>query len=339
MRKLLYLPALLVLLSGCASSPRGAFSPANAPYPPDYSQDEAWAALPWKEDAADLTPDGLEDRQDEAPADVFFLHPTTYTGKRGDTLWNGPVIDRNINQRTLETPIKFQATIFNGAGRVFAPFYRQAHLKAYYTRDTASARQAFALAYSDVRDAFRYYLENFNQGRPIIIATHSQGTTHGTRLVKEFFDDKPLQEKLVAAYLVGIPVSEEAFSTILPCQDSLDTGCFTSWRTFKRGTAPRRNTSEVLVTNPLLWVTHETYAPKGLNKGAVLRPFRKVRPNNADAQIHGPILWASKPKFFGSFLLWAKNYHAGDFNIYYLNVRENARARVSAFLSSKGGPP
>lgn len=81
----------------------------------------------------------------------------------------------------------------------------------------------------------------------------------------------------------------------------------------------------------MLWTTEETYAPKSMNLGTVLVPFEKVRPGNTDAQVHGNILWASKPRFPGSFLMTRKNYHVGDFNLFYVNVRENARARVRAF--------
>ena len=330
MTRILFTLVTLLLFS-CGSAPRGAYSAEAAPLAPDYSQEKYWAALPWRQDEADLTPDGLTDRQAEAEVDVFFIHLTTYNGKKGDTNWNGPVLNPEVNARTLEKPIKFQASIFNGAGRVFAPFYRQAHLKAYFTRDSSSAQKAFELAYSDVRAAFQYYLDNYNEGRPIIIATHSQGTTHGKRLLKEFFDGKPLQEKLVAAYLIGIPLGKDDFQHIIPCRDSLDTGCFSAWRTFKRGYEPKKSYPNEVAINPLLWTAEETYAPKSLNLGAVLIPFEEVRPGSTDAQVHGSILWASKPKFPGSFLMMTKNFHAGDLNLYYMNIRKNAQARVRVF--------
>lgn len=319
-------------LSACSSVPQGAFRPDLAPAAPDYSQDEHWAALPWTEDPADLTPDGLKDKQAEAQADVFFLHPTTYTGQRGDENWNGSIVEPDLRERTLETPIQFQASLFNGAGRVFAPFYRQAHLNAYRNADTLSAHKAFELAYQDVKQAFAYYLEHYNEGRPIIIATHSQGTTHGKRLVKEYFDGQPLHDQLVVAYLIGIPVRKTDFEQLKPCEGELDTGCYTAWRTYRRGHTPQSEDPEVVVVNPLNWTSSDTYAPKSLNKGAVLRPFKKVRPGNVDAQVNGPILWSSKPRFFGSILLRSSNYHAGDFNLFYVDVRENAQARVQAFL-------
>jgi hypothetical protein len=323
--------ALILLLTACAVKPRGSFSLERIPSAPDYQQDRCWAALPWKEDPADLTPQGLQDRQEEAAVDVFFLHPTTYTGKAGDTNWNGPVEDPDLNHRTLESTIQYQASIFNGVGRVFAPYYRQAHLHAYFSHDTASIRQAFELAYSDVRAAFEYYLEHHNQGRPIIIASHSQGTTHAERLLQEFFDGQPLYEQLVAAYLIGLPVRKEAFAAIPPCQTPEQTGCFCSWRTFRRDVRIKQPDSSIVVTNPLTWSTGPGYAPDSLNQGAVLIPFEQLRPGATDAQIKGPVLLARRPSFPGSWLMLTKNYHRGDLNLYYQNVRANAQTRARVF--------
>jgi hypothetical protein len=325
-----------LLLGSCRVHPKEAFSASEVTAAPDYRQDRYWAALPWTKDAADLTPNGLTDEQDNAKADVFFIHLTTYVGKSGEKLWNGPVRDAKINERTQAGTIQFQASIFNGVGRVFAPYYRQAHLHAYFTEDTLSARRAFDLAYNDVRQAFQHYLKTHNRGRPIIIAAHSQGTTHAIRLLQEFFDGKKLKEQLVAAYIVGIKVEQESFAELMPCQDSTDIGCYTSWRTFKRGYEPKVQEEGVVVTNPLLWTTSNEMAPANLNMGAVIRPFEKVIPAASNAQVYGPILWASKPKFNGSWLLMTNNYHAGDFNIFYMNVRENAALRTDVYLDFHG---
>src|SRR5512139_1181819 len=90
--------------------------------------------------------------------------------------------------------------------RIYAPRFREAHISNYFTKDTIAALKAFDLAFQDVKKAFEYYLNNYNHGRPIIIASHSQGTTHALRLLKEYFEDKPLYNQLVAAYLVGMPI-------------------------------------------------------------------------------------------------------------------------------------
>lgn len=319
--------------------PKGSVFKYNDPSKPDYSNPNHWAALPGKEDKADLTPHpDLKDQQDSAEIDIFFLHPTTYLGKKGENHWNGPVDEPELNERTDEGSIKNQASIFNGSGRVYAPRYRQAHYSCYFTKDTINAKKAFDLAYLDVKAAFQYYLKHYNNGRPIIIAAHSQGTNHGVTLLKEFFDEKPLLEKLIAAYLVGMPVEEGYFENIKACQSAEDLTCFCTWRTWKKKHFPENHQEEnnIIVTNPLLWVTDESYADKSLNKGSVLRNFEEsFYPGITDAKVENGVLWITKPKFPWSFLVRFKNYHIADFNLYYVNIRENAQLRARRYLENK----
>jgi hypothetical protein len=173
---------LLLLSSGCASLPKGSFS-SYIPDAPDYGNDANWAALPSTVDSADIVPIAeWKNVQNEADVDVFFIHPTTYTGQPGQKHWNASLDDEKLNLKTDKYPIRYQATIFNGAGKVYAPRYRQAHLNCFYTKKTKDASEALELAYEDVKAAFQYYLLHYNNGRPFIIATHSQGTFHGKRL-------------------------------------------------------------------------------------------------------------------------------------------------------------
>jgi hypothetical protein len=340
MKYAFYLLVAILSFTNCKSvhiAPKGDFSKATAAPAPDYANPVYWAALPTKKDEADKTPKGLKDEQATAKVDVFFLHPTIYTGEKGDDKWNGPVNDPALNKRVDESTIRYQASIFNGAGKVYAPRYRQAHIDTYYLSDKKKAKQVFDFAYADIKKAFEYYLEHYNNGRPIIIASHSQGTTHSRRLVKEFFDGTALQKQLVAGYLVGIPVLKKEFDHIPVCESPNQTGCFVSWRTFKSGYSPSRHTSDkIAVTNPLSWTTDEQKVTKEENKGTVLRKFKKLHPRLCSAQIIAKdgILWTDKPKFFGSFLLKTNNYHIADFNFYYLNVRENAQNRVATYLKN-----
>ena len=99
----------------------------------------------------------------------------------------------------------------------------------------AAAAKHLILLMNDLKTAFQYYLDHYNQGRPIIIASHSQGTTHAERLLKEFFEDKPLKSKLVVAYIIGMAIPKNYFSSLGPCKDSTQTGCFVGWRTYKKG--------------------------------------------------------------------------------------------------------
>lgn len=303
----------------------------------DYEKSENWAALPTKQDSADLTPKDLATHEKPFDIDVFFLYPTSFT--KADERWNATIDDAKINEKTDNASIKFQASIFNKTGKVYAPRYRQAHIKAYFSKDHESARQALDFAYQDVRAAFIYYLEHYNNGRPFILASHSQGTTHAQRLIKEFIDKKPLQKQLIAAYLVGLPVLKNSFYTIKPCLTPEETGCFCSWRTYKTGYEPKTNIpfDEIAVINPITWTTGLAPADKSLHKGSVLADFNQLKPKSQTAQIYKGVILTNKPKFRGSFLFTSKNYHVGDYNIFYRDVQENSRLRAKTYLQTQQG--
>ena len=310
---------------------------------PDYQNLNNWASHPYKPDPSDSIPRPLrKNYRPDSTVDVFFIHPTTYTSPDKMFGWNAPVDDAELNAKTDYSTILFQAGIFNEVGRIFSPRYRQAHLSAYFpvtTDDSAKALAAFELAYQDVKTAFTWYLENENHGKPIIIASHSQGTTHAKRLLKEFFDGKSLQNQLVAAYLVGIPLEPDYFSFIPSCKTPLQTGCACGWRTYKEGFIPEYVQKEKfisVVTNPLTWDSSITSAKRSINKGALLLNFNVIVKKVADAQVGKGILWTRKPHFFGNLFLTTKNYHIADMNLYYLSIRENASQRSTAFKNKQG---
>lgn len=302
---------------------------------PDYSNLNYWAASPFKNDPSDDVPKELAQQPKDSIADVFFIHPTTYTDRNMPEGWNADIDDQTLNQKTDNSTILYQASVFNKYCRVFSPRYRQANLMAFFSDDMDSADAALDIAYEDVKSAFEYYLKNYNHGRPIIIASHSQGTLHAGRLLKEFFEGKPLQKQLVCAYIIGLPVFANYFTQLKPCRDSTSTGCFVGWRTFEEGyIAPfiEKEKIKAFVINPLTWTMDTTQAPAELNKGGVLRNFHKLIPGVVQAQIHGNVLWVNKPKFFGNIFLKTKNYHIADYNLFYENIRENAGTRIRAFL-------
>lgn len=336
---LIRLVPLLLLLTGlshCAAVPKATtYTESDIPSPPDYSSSGHWAALPTKADAADRTPGGLKDGQAQAAADVFYIHPTIYTKTRkGNDAWNADLGDEKLNRAVDGSAILNQASIFNAAGRVYAPRYRQAHIRVFQQRGSDVAERALDLAYADVLAAFDYYLANYHQGRPIIVAAHSQGTLHAARLLKDRFLRTKLKDQLVVAYLIGMPVPEDAFEGLDVCEDAEATNCFVSWRTFRDDYEPPAQAQEVkmAVVNPLSWRSDEQLIPASENKGGVLYNFDKILPNLVNAQVKGNLLYVNKPKFFGDIFFNRQNYHIGDLNLFWMNVRENALQRTKAHL-------
>lgn len=327
---------LLFLLSACADK----YLAYRHKYPftatdgkPDYSNTDYWAAHPDKWDPSDSVPKPLHAYPRDSSVDVFFLHPTTFTKKSDAGQSNARIDDAYINAKTDYSTILYQASVFNEQCRVFAPRYRQAHIQNFYSADSLKAHAAFELAYTDIRDAFAYYLSHYNKGRPFIIAGHSQGALLSERLLKEEVEGKPLMRQLVAAYIAGWPVPAGYFTTLKVCTDSLQTGCFCSWRTFKSGYRPAYLEKEqpgVQVTNPISWTTTGEDISRQYNKGAVIR-FNKLYKASTGARISAGLLYTKRPRFPWSFLYRSKNYHVGDINLYYLNIRENIKTRIRQF--------
>ena len=332
-----FLLLLTIFATSCGIRPRGHYSADKLGLAPDYANTTAWAALPWMRDAADLIPvDTMHDVQATSKVDVFFLHPTIYTtGRQSKHHWNADMSSKKLNKRVDNTTIKFQASIFNGVGRVYAPRYRQAHLHAFFTkRRKQDAEMALELAYTDVKKSFEYYLAHYNQGRPFILASHSQGSFHAKRLIKEMIEDKPLMDQLIVAYLAGYPVDKTYFSTFEPCRSPEQIGCFNTWRSFKRSYTFRKgNQPNVYCTNPISWRLDNAYVSKSMHKGAILKKFSLVLPNICDAEVHNGFLAMHKPKFPGSAFMFIRNYHVGDMNFFYFDIRENARLRSDWYFA------
>ena len=339
---------IVFILGGCAKSNYATYSPSYSTIDweeqPDYSQLKNWAAHPLKNDPSDSVPASISKTyQSKQLVDVFFIHPTTYLAPDMPNGWSASLTDIALNIKTDFTTILSQASIFNEVGTVYAPRYRQAHIISYYPKsklDTLNAIAAFELAYQDVNKAFDYYLTHYNQNKPIIIASHSQGSTHAKRLLKEYFDGKELSKKLVTAYVVGMAIDPAEFSTLKSCSTPTETGCICAWRTFKEGYVPQFVQIEKfnsIVTNPLTWDSNQPAAGRKVNPGAVLYNFKKVLPNVAGAINHQGILWTPKPKFLGNILFNTSNYHIADYNFYYMSVRKNASDRALQFLSQASG--
>ena len=339
------LAILYIALPSCSEMryPVSSYAVVSINPQPDFSNLYYWSAHPYKWDPSDSLPKPYRNDQRDTTADVFFIYPTTYTNKvkiasqpNGGSLWNADVNDDSLNAKTDYSATLNQVSAFNHY-RVFAPRYRQAHYQSFFIADSIS-RPFFETAYADVKTAFEYYMAHNNNGRPFIIASHSQGTVHAARLIKELIENKPLAKKMIAAYLVGMPIRTDYFTTILPCDNADKTGCFVSWRTYKEGYfSPyvANETFKASVVNPLSWKMDEETASRKLNNGTILFKFNKIKKYNLNARVSGNVLWSSKPRFLGNVFLKEKNYHIGDINFFWKNIRDNVQTRVEKFMSNK----
>lgn len=219
--------------------PRVPFQTYRPPPAPDYAQATAWALLPphpEKTEAAD------------GPADVFFVHPTTYDGGRD---WNGPADPRAPGAAMIaQVMAPNYAQPFARSGRVFAPRYRQASLYATEMTLRDDAREAQAFAYADVRAAFDAWRRRWGGERPFILVGVEQGGQLVSRLAREIFEDPALKPRLIAAY--QIEDAERASGSPPLCASRSAFGCRVAYISAREGdfTAKARLLDRALVWSP-----------------------------------------------------------------------------------------
>jgi hypothetical protein len=308
------------------------------PDPPDYSDNFYWVAHPSKWDYSDSIPSFLIDNSCDTSADIFFLHPTTYIYGVINSSLNADLHDATVNKQT-DREMMYQVSVFNHNCRVFAPRYRQAHLKAYFRYKSDASKQAFDLAYKDLKNAFQYYLDHWNHGRPIIIASHSQGSMHAIRLLQEFFDGKLLQKQLVCAYVVGWQIKKGDFKKIPFGNSPSQTGCVVGWRTYKKDHIDplvKRENGNSLCVNPISWTIDNKWTPREMHKGAVGKNFNKLVSNRISAAVApgANILWVDDTQGIDGTtgMSMLNNYHIADYNLFWMDIRENVKLRIKEFV-------
>ncbi len=295
----------------------------------------------------------------EAPykgdAAVFFVHPTSYYSRSS---WNAPLDDRDANYRATLF-MQGMASAFGDAGEVWAPRYRQATLGAFLAEDRVTAGKAIDAAYRDVEQAFDAFVEAIPANQPIILAGHSQGALHLTTLLKNRIAGTPLAKRIVAAYIVGWPVSRDtdiAGLGLPACETPEQKTCVLSWASFAEpadpqmvldaydGTIgfdgrPRRDT-RMLCTNPITGIP-DTAARPADNIGT-LKPIDGFKGGSlitgkigAYCDDNRGLLMigdAENAKHYApSYVLPGNNYHVFDYSLFWGNVRADAARRLAAF--------
>jgi hypothetical protein len=297
----------------------------------DYSSSNNWAVLPGN------YPDNLKQYAVQNPQDsidVFYVYPTLIVSDK-DERWNVPINDSVQIKKVLNIAVRFQASAWGSSGSLYVPYYRQAHIRSYNQLENGG-KTALLLAYSDVKAAFEYYLKHYNHGRGIILAGHSQGSTHISYLLRDFFDDKPLQKQLVAAYIPGVGLDKNQFKTIPFMEDPNQTGGFVTWNTFKKKFDQKNYKwyKGKVVINPVTWDT-TAIAERKLHKG-FLYSNGKMYKNSFDTHTDNGVIWISTPHFPHRYLAFTlRNYHTGDVNLFWEDIRENSLLRVQNYRSNK----
>lgn len=297
---------------------------------PDYSKAENWAYF---------------DLGEQKSADLFLVCPTVDTKDEYNMSMNDEVV-----KKSFLGALNMERGIYEDCTRMFAPYYRQAALKI-YDLSPEDREPYLELAYKDVSAAFSWYLENRNNGRPIVLAGFSQGADMCYRILKEYFSDSALQDQLVAVYAIGWPMTEEMIRLnpqIKPAAAEDDTGVVVTFE------CESEELAETFINpigqkgfsiNPLNWVTDSTPADKSLNAGACFTDYSGgirqevtglcgcyIDPERGVLKVTDVT-----PEEFPPILpiLPEGSYHLYDYQFFFRNLQQNVDCRINSYLRNK----
>ncbi len=282
-----------------------------------------------------------------ADADVFFICPTVYGGDEDS--FNMPMGDEDAKSDFLGAT-NMEKGIYDSDARFFAPYYRQAGLNV-YELPAEDREEYLSLAYADIKEAFLYYLEHYNNGRPIILAGFSQGGDMSIRLLKNCFAEEEVNELLVACYAIGWSVSEEdleQYPHLRFASGEDDTGVIISFNSEAESvTDPLMIPAgtHTLAINPLNWKTDSTPAGKEENLGAcftdysgnIIAEIPQLTGAYIDPQRGALKVPDVTPEEYPPVLSIFSDgiYHLYDYQFFYRNLQENVEVRLNAYLEDQ----
>ena len=302
----------------------------------DYSQKINWYKLP----------------EINKEFDTFYIYSTMYFGvNEGDpdyaTLDNAEML-AGIN---IEHAIK--SSVFEESTNLFIPLYRQSSMKyaaEIYQKSGTIEPALIGMPYDDITAALDYYFENFNSGRPFIIAGHSQGSAILRLVLKGYFKEHPeYYKRMVAAYAIGYSITKDDLDAnphMKYATGETDTGVIISWH----AEGPKNVEANVpipsvailkngIAINPLNWKLDETYAPASMNLGSLVMYEKtgatEICNSDGDAQVciaRGTVVTNAKavPNEMTD-LAGPQSYHQDDYSIFYNNIKDNVAKRIAAY--------
>lgn len=294
-----------VLLTACGRKPAEEAVPAA----PDYDSPSAWYISLRGGDA-----------------DIFYISSTEtldHPGPDGRTLHYAEAAD-SAACPGIRMEMEGVDRRFGGSLDFYSPFYRQITMETY--RDDELIRRRFPVALDDARRAFRHYLDEFNGGRPFVLAGFSQGGQIVVELLKEMPDS--IARRMVAAYVLGWKISKEElekYPVIRPAQRSDDTGvtiCYNSVRS-PEDASELVSGGNVVAINPVNWRTDATPAVLQDTLTVTLDPATKL------LVVEGHDVVDYDTTFFNEGC-----YHTFEIRWYSDQLRENIEERTRAWLEA-----
>ena len=314
--------------------------------PTDYSDENNWAHLP--------------DNTDK-PVDTFFVYPTVYINPEEGAPDIVPVDDEIMRAGVAGNYEKAPA-VFEDLTNLYEPYYRQTNLMSVLDKDAEEFMEfQYQEQRTDVYAALDYYFENYNQGRPFILAGHSQGSMMLKIALRDYFKEhSDYLDRMVAAYVLGFSITTDDLETnpaLKFAEGADDTGVIVSWNVEGPGNKNEKNVvvmENSIAINPINWKRDDTKAEASENLGdklpinneqGVTVDYQPDKPGLLDAQVdteRGVVVCTTYDNYIKVGTLAGDianpfgpaSLHNMDYVGYWDNIRENVQMRIDAYLNA-----
>lgn len=292
----------------------------------DYSDEKNWSII-----SDTITHD----------IDVFFVHPTTY-GPPSNGSYIADLNDETLNNNTDIYTIDRLTSAFSYSCNIFAPRYRQVNIEVLSMPDEMQL-EYLTTPTQDILNALSYYLKNYNNGRPFILASHSQGSNILQKILLTYPEliDK---EKLVAAYMPGWTFTDDIISEIgIPLSSSSNQlQCIIVWNTIGKGGHSPVLKEGARCNNPLSWTMDTHNYSESMNKGAkILTKDHEIIEiigfTSAKINDQGGLEIPTPQKEILDKLNMSMGpdcYHSYDYDFFFNNIIENVNLRCNTYLDN-----
>lgn len=278
--------------------------------------------------------------------DVFYLYPTSWIPTEQDGVFCA--LDNASMRKNVPVVYSSQAKVFEDIANVYAPWYRQ-----------ADARKLLGISNQEVdtylkkvplRDAiaaFEYYLQHYNQGRPFILAGHSQGSAVLKLILKDYMKEHPdVLKRMIVAYPLGYSYEDSYFKNnphLKFAKGETDTGVIVCWNCERKENDQFAKVNNVCFTgalsiNPVSWKRDYEKVEAGDARylGSKPRPgiSCSVQVQYDSIRQHEVVILGIDTDKWDTKIIGDHNLHGFDFSLFTENVKANALKRIETYFGN-----